>query len=113
MSNEVTSRKTPYATSPYTVQAARYPAVKSAVGRRRASRATRRTAGAAEGSIIAAVIVTQIPRYQPIPPRSVPGPASMPRIRSTVTAQAATAAATSRTVVRLPTAVMGLASRFT
>jgi hypothetical protein len=41
------------------------------------------TAGAADGSIIAAVIVTQIPRNQPSAPRSVPGPASIPRIRST------------------------------
>src|SRR6266487_2465981 len=57
----------------------------------RASRATYRAAGAAEGSIIAAVIVTQIPRYHPSPPRSVPGPASIPRIRSTVTAQATAA----------------------
>jgi hypothetical protein len=38
------------------------------------------TIGAAEGSIIAAVIVTQMPRYQPRPPRFVPGPASIPRI---------------------------------
>src|SRR3954454_19118019 len=49
---------------------------------------------------MAAVIVTQIPRYQPKPPRSVPGPASMPRIRSTVTAHATAAPATSRIAVR-------------
>ena len=51
--------------------------------------------GAAEGSIIAAIIVTQMPRYQPSPPRSVPGPASIPRIRWTVTIQAASDAASS------------------
>ena len=39
------------------------------------------TIGAADGNIIAAIIVTQIPTYQPSPPRSVPGPASTPRIR--------------------------------
>ena len=75
--------------------------MKSSVGTRQASRATCRAAGAAEGNIIAAVIVTQIPRYHPSPPRSVPGPASIPRIRSTVTAHAATAPATSTIVVRL------------
>src|SRR4029453_2258769 len=82
-------------------QTARYPAVKRTVGTRRATRATCRAAGTAEGSIIAAVIVTQSPRYPPSPPRSVPGPASIPRIRSTVTAHATTAPATSTTVVRL------------
>jgi hypothetical protein len=46
-----------------------------------AARAYVSTIGADEGSIIAAVIVTQIPRNQPSPPRSVPGPASIPRIR--------------------------------
>ncbi len=45
----------------------------------------RSTIGTAEGSIIAAIIVTHTPRYQPSPPRSVPGPASIPRIRCTVT----------------------------
>src|SRR5689334_21867141 len=67
-----------------------------------ARRATLRAAGAADGSIIAAIIVTHTLRYQPSPPRSVPGPASIPRIRSTVTAQAASAPATSSTVGRLP-----------
>jgi hypothetical protein len=51
------------------------------------------TIGATDGSIIAAIIVTQTPTYQPRPPRSVPGPASIPCIRSTVTIQAARAAA--------------------
>src|SRR2546423_14689023 len=46
-----------------------------------------------DGSIIAAIIVTQIPTYQPSPPRSVPGPASMPCMRSIVTSQATSAAA--------------------
>ena len=44
-------------------------------------RANVSTIGAADGSIIAAIIVTHTPTYQPSPPRSVPGPASMPRIR--------------------------------
>jgi hypothetical protein len=56
--------------------------------------------GAAEGSIISAVIVAQDPRYQPNAPRLVWGPASMPRIRSTVPAQATAAAPRSRTAVR-------------
>ena len=47
------------------------------------------TIGVAEGSIIAAIIVTQMPRYQPNEPRSVPGPASIPRIRATTITQAA------------------------
>ena len=41
----------------------------------------RSTIGSADGSIIAAIIVTQTPSYQPRLPRSVPGPASIPRIR--------------------------------
>src|SRR5437764_3673837 len=79
---------------------------------RRASRATCRAAAADEGSIIAAVIVTQIPRYHPSPPRLVPGPASMPRIRATVTAHAATAPTINTIVVRLRaegcSAILGL-----
>src|SRR3989442_823749 len=58
-------------------------------------RANRRTTGAADGSIIAAVIVTQMPRYQPRPPRSVPGPMSMSRMRATRTSQVTSDAATS------------------
>ena len=50
------------------------------------------TIGAAEGSIIAAIIVTQMPTYQPSDPRSVPGPMSMPRIRSIVTIHVTSAA---------------------
>ena len=76
--------------------------MKRSVGTYVARRAALRAAGAAEGSIIAAIIVTHTPRYQPSPPRLVPGPASIPRIRSTVTAQAASAPATSSTVGRLP-----------
>jgi hypothetical protein len=62
------------------------------------ARANRSTTGAVEGSIIAAVIVTQIPTYQPRPPRSVPGPASIPRIRCTVIIQAARAPASTSAV---------------
>ena len=51
------------------------------------------TIGATDGSIIAAIIVTQTPTYQPSAPRSVPGPASMPRMRATVTIHVTSAAA--------------------
>ncbi len=60
------------------------------------------TIGATDGSIIAAIIVTQIPRNQPSPPRLVPGPASIPRIRCTTTIHVTSPAATSST-----TTVMG------
>ncbi len=92
-----TTRKRPYATTPYPVHASRYPARKTQVGTyaawpRRArslvTRANASTIGDTDGSIIAAIIVTQIPRNQPSPPRSVPGPASMPRIRSKTRIQA-------------------------
>ena len=63
--------------------------------------------GAADGSIIATVIVSQMPANQPNDPRSVPGPASMPRICSTATAHATSAAAS--TGVR--TAVVWRATR--
>jgi hypothetical protein len=53
------------------------------------------TIGAADGSIIAAIIVTQTPTYHPSEPRSVPGPASIPRILAAVTIQVASAAAIS------------------
>jgi hypothetical protein len=43
--------------------------------------------GESEGSIIAAIIVSQTTASQPSPPRSVPGPMSIPCIRCTVTAQ--------------------------
>jgi hypothetical protein len=71
----------------------------------RVTRSRTGAVGAAEGSIISAVIVAQDPRYQPNAPRLVWGPASMPRIRSTVPAQATAAAPKSRTPVR---AVAGL-----
>lgn len=54
---------------------------------------TASTIGAVEASIIAAVMVTQAPVNQTSPPRSVPGPASMPRIWATVTAQVTSATA--------------------
>src|SRR6266511_2901527 len=59
------------------------------------------TIGATEGSIIAAIIVTQIPRYQPTSPRSVPGPVSIPCIRLTVTIHATRAPA--RSTAAIPT----------
>ena len=57
------------------------------------TRAKASTIGATDGSIIAAIIVTQMPMNQPSPPRSVPGPASIPRIRSIVTTQETSASA--------------------
>src|SRR4051794_18118 len=47
-------------------------------------RAYSATVGATEGNIIAAIITTQTPTNQPRSPRSVPGPASMPAMRSAV-----------------------------
>ena len=52
--------------------------------------------GESEGSIIAAIIVSQTTPNQPRPPRSVPGPMSIPSIRTTVTAQHPPATATRR-----------------
>src|SRR5436190_16420867 len=51
-------------------------------------RACMTTIGAIEGNIIAAIITTQAVSQKPRAPGSVPGPASMPAIRSPVTAQA-------------------------
>src|SRR2546425_1756931 len=42
------------------------------------------TAGETDGNIIAAIITTHTPRNQPSVPRSVHGPLSIPRMRSTV-----------------------------
>src|SRR3954467_4070294 len=55
------------------------------------TRPKRSTIGKTDGSIIAPIIVTQMPTYQPRPPRSVPGPPSIPRMRSTVTIHATSA----------------------
>jgi hypothetical protein len=41
--------------------------------------------GASDGSIIAAIITAQAPVNHPSVPRRVPGPASIPAIRSAVT----------------------------
>src|SRR5258705_3248451 len=49
------------------------------------------TVGATDGNIIAAIITSQMPRNQASVPNSAPGPASMPRIRSTVNHHARTA----------------------
>src|SRR5438093_2714028 len=42
------------------------------------------TVGETDGNIIAAIITTHTPRNQPNVPRSVHGPLSMPRMRSTI-----------------------------
>jgi hypothetical protein len=55
------------------------------------TRAKKSVIGATDGNIMAAIIVTQMPRYQPRPPRSVPGPSSIPRIRATETIHATSA----------------------
>ena len=65
--------------------------------------------GAADGSIIAIVIVSQMPTNQANDPRSVPGPASIPRICWTATAQATSAAAS--TAVRTNVLVRAVAGR--
>src|SRR5215207_9392410 len=53
------------------------------------------TIGAIEGNIIAAIITTQAVTQKPRLPGSVAGPASMPPIRSSVTAQAMAASSSS------------------
>src|SRR3954468_11610515 len=47
-------------------------------------RAYSATVGATDGNIIAAIITTPTPRNQPNAPSSVPGPASIPPMRSAV-----------------------------
>src|SRR5215217_6789125 len=56
------------------------------------------TIGATDGNIIAPIITTHVVRKNPSAPGSVPGPASMPAIRSPVTTQP-TAASPSRTAI--------------
>lgn len=60
-------------------------------------RAYSATVGQTDGSIIAAIITTQTPRNHPSVPSALPGPASMPRIWSTLNHQAAIASANSST----------------
>src|ERR1700736_4536161 len=59
-------------------------------------RAYRAVVGASDGNIIAAIITTHTPKNQPSAPRSVPGPASIPAIRSAVDHHATAAKASSR-----------------
>src|SRR5919106_610595 len=56
-------------------------------------RAYSATVGDTDGNIIAAIITIHTPRNHPSAPRSVPGPSSIPRMRSTVDHQATTARA--------------------
>src|SRR5215216_3930712 len=56
------------------------------------------TIGATDGNIIAPIITTQVVRKNPSAPGSVPGPASMPAIRSPVTTQP-TAASVNRAAI--------------
>ena len=61
-------------------------------------RAYRETVGATDGNIIAAIITTQMPRNQPSVPSAVPGPSSIPAMRSAVDHQATAASANSRAI---------------
>src|SRR5215210_1749492 len=54
-------------------------------------RAYRATVGDTDGNIIAAIITIHTPRNQPSAPRLVPGPSSIPRMRSAVDHHASTA----------------------
>src|SRR3954451_13596972 len=58
-------------------------------------RAYSATVGATDGNIIAAIITTHTPRNQPSAPSAVPGPSSMPAIRSAVDHHATAASANS------------------
>ena len=60
-------------------------------------RAYNAVVGANDGNIIAAIITTHTPKNQPSAPRSVPGPPSIPAIRSTVDHHAAPASASNKT----------------
>src|SRR3954469_18562986 len=61
-------------------------------------RAYSATVGATDGNIIAAIITTHTPRNQPSAPSAVPGPASIPAMRSAVDHHAAAASANSATI---------------
>src|SRR3954447_15286441 len=61
-------------------------------------RAYSATVGATDGNIIAAIITTQTPRNHASAPRAVPGPASIPAMRSAVDHQATAASANSRAI---------------
>src|SRR4051812_41552531 len=58
-------------------------------------RAYRATVGATDGNIIAAIITTHTPRNQPSAPSAVPGPSSIPAMRSAVDHHATAASANS------------------
>src|SRR5215207_693088 len=60
-------------------------------GPRRAMRAYSATVGDTDGNIIAAIITIHTPRNQPTAPRLVPGPSSIPPMRSAVDHQASAA----------------------
>src|SRR3954469_2150402 len=61
-------------------------------------RAYSATVGATDGSIIAAIITTHTPRNQPTAPSAVPGPSSIPLIRSAVDHHATAASPNSATI---------------
>ena len=61
-------------------------------------RAYSATVGATDGNIIAAIITTQTPRNQPSAPSAVPGPSSIPAMRSAVDHHATAASANSSAI---------------
>src|SRR5215210_7544724 len=61
-------------------------------------RAYSATVGATDGNIIAAIITIQTPRNQPSAPSCVPGPSSIPAMRSAVDHHATAASASRRAI---------------
>src|SRR5579863_9622591 len=75
------------AAKPAAAQVKRYPHTNSSgntAERLRVIREYKATVGATDGTIMAAIITTQIPRNQPTPPKALQGPLSMPRISCAV-----------------------------
>ena len=72
---------------------------KPVLSSRRTNAAKTAAVGASDGNIIAAIIVAHTPVNQPTEPRAVPGPASIPAIRSAVDHHANPAAASSAATI--------------
>ena len=86
---------------PAALQTSRYPPANRRIrlSSRRTEAAKTAAAGASDGSIIAAIIVAQTPANQPTEPSAVPGPASIPVIRSAVDHHANPAAASTAATI--------------
>src|ERR671936_381672 len=67
----------------------------------------RRPEDHAAGDVLAAVVPAEEPEAQPSPPSSVPGPMSIPSMRSVVTAQQTPAIATRKTAGHAAEALTG------